>query len=254
MKKLTFLILSIFIYQYLFGQQDELYKDFEAAVYLENLDKAQQIINKGFNINYEVEGYPILADIISYHYPDNPIFYKEMVKLLIKNGADVNITLGDSEGLNYPLMFFVNLSEIEITKLLVEKGADINDKDEEGFTPLNIAVGEGHTELVKFLVEKGGDINVERSFSNGTPLHTACAWERFDIAKFLLENGANLEAKDDEGCTPIFYAVMYGYIELVEMLNSMGANTHVQDNEGNSLMGMAISNGDEDLVLMLKQT
>ena len=41
---------------------------------------------------------------------------------------------------------------------LVEKGADVTAKDEDGFTPLHHASGQGHLPVVEFLVKKGADL------------------------------------------------------------------------------------------------
>ena len=40
----------------------------------------------------------------------------------------------------------------------MEKGADIHEKDKDGWTPLHIALWNGHTETALMLMEKGADI------------------------------------------------------------------------------------------------
>jgi ankyrin repeat protein len=40
---------------------------------------------------------------------------------------------------------------------LLERGADPNAKNDDGWTPLHIAAGEGHVEIVKLLLERGAD-------------------------------------------------------------------------------------------------
>lgn len=73
--------------------------------------------------------------------------YLDIVKCLIKNGANVN--LNNSEA----LMWASNAGHIEVVKYLVENGANIN--NEYG---LRWAAEEGHLEVVKFLSENGADV------------------------------------------------------------------------------------------------
>ncbi len=72
----------------------------------------------------------------------------------------------------------------EIVKLLVEKGADVNAKDNDGQTVLHRAAYERNLDVVKWLVEeKGADVNAKDN--NGkTPVNlsygsTARYLERF---------------------------------------------------------------------------
>ena len=44
-------------------------------------------------------------------------------------------------------------------ELLIEKGADVNAVEEDGWTALMIAAGNGHKEVCQLLIEKGADVN-----------------------------------------------------------------------------------------------
>ena len=43
----------------------------------------------------------------------------------------------------------------EVVKLLIDKGADINSKNDDGFTPLDMASQEGHNYIVELLKKNG---------------------------------------------------------------------------------------------------
>ena len=69
---------------------------------------------------------------------------------------------------------------------LIETGADVNQQDEQGWTPLNFAAGKGDLSLVKLLVEKGADIfKVGRD--QRTPYMIALAAGRVSVVKYLRE-------------------------------------------------------------------
>ena len=69
---------------------------------------------------------------------------------------------------------------------LIESGADVNQQDEQGWTALNFAAGNGDVALVKLLVEKGADVfKVGRD--QRTPYMIALAAGRAEAARFLKE-------------------------------------------------------------------
>lgn len=77
----------------------------------------------------------------------------EIVKMLIKRGADVN----KPGHANYaPLSR--SSHHIEIMELLIRKGADVNPKGQIQ-TPVTVAVSFGHLEAVKLLVRKGAIVD-----------------------------------------------------------------------------------------------
>uniref|UniRef100_A0A2K6JR09 Uncharacterized protein n=1 Tax=Rhinopithecus bieti TaxID=61621 RepID=A0A2K6JR09_RHIBE len=74
----------------------------------------------------------------------------------------------------------------------------VNNKDDAGWSPLHIAASAGRDEIVKALLGKGAQVNAVNQ--NGcTPLHYA-------IAVMLLEGGANPDAKDHYEATARHWA------------------------------------------------
>jgi hypothetical protein len=69
---------------------------------------------------------------------------------------------------------------------LIKSEADVNQQDEQGWTPLNFAAGKGDLAIVKLLVENGADIfKVGRDLR--TPYMIALAAGRVPVVKFLRE-------------------------------------------------------------------
>lgn len=61
-------------------------------------------------------------------------------------------------------------------------------------------------ELVKLCVTNGAQVN-SYDMNNVTPLHIAAKLQHDQIVKYMLSVGANLEAKDSQYKTPLFYAI-----------------------------------------------
>lgn len=59
------------------------------------------------------------------------------------------------------------------------------------------------------------NMTVKVPYSTGaTPLHAACLLGASDIVTFLLDNGADVRAKDNDGHTPLDYAILsHSYYE-----------------------------------------
>lgn len=69
---------------------------------------------------------------------------------------------------------------------LIQAGADVNQTEEQGWTPLNFAAGKGDLAMVKLLVENGAEIfKVGRD--QRTPYMIALAAGRVSVVKYLRE-------------------------------------------------------------------
>ena len=94
----------------------------------------------------------------------------EAVKEFLAEGVDVN---AEDEHGNRPLYIAVEYGRKEIVELLIANGADLNVKgDTYSDTPLNIAASYGHKEIAKILIVKGADVNA-RDWEGNTPLDKA---------------------------------------------------------------------------------
>lgn len=74
-------------------------------------------------------------------------------------------------------------------------GADIHQQDEQGWTPLNWAAGQGSVEIVKLLLDRGADV-FRTGRDQRTPYKIALAAKHTDVARLLKNaeaaaNGAN---------------------------------------------------------------
>lgn len=62
-------------------------------------------------------------------------------------------------------MFDVSAGQEEVVKLLVKQGAAVNVQSQNGFTPLYMAAQENHDGVVRFLLSKGANQNLATEVS-----------------------------------------------------------------------------------------
>jgi ankyrin repeat protein len=109
------------------------------------------------------------------------------VRTLILQGVDVNSrdVFGDNTGLHWA----ASLGLAEMARLLIDNGADLDIRNHDGNTPLHWAAGEGQKELVVILIAHGADVNA-RGKGGWTPLRWAEAHSQKEIARILMAAGA----------------------------------------------------------------
>ena len=75
----------------------------------------------------------------------------------------------------------------EIVELLISEGADMNAKDIDGETPLHRAAERKQTGIAELLIDKGSDVNAVGKY--GTPLDFAIRVKQTEIADLLRKHG-----------------------------------------------------------------
>jgi hypothetical protein len=106
----------------------------------------------------------------------------------------------------------------------------VNAKDEGGDTPLDWATSLGKTETAALLRKHGG--------KNGA-IHGAAGGGDIEAIKEFLAAGTDVNAKNDNGVTPLHGAVYSGHKELIELLIAKGANVNAIDADGRTPLGWA---------------
>ena len=117
-----------------------------------------------------------------------------------------------------PLYFAAQGGYKEIVELLLTKGADVNAKTATGTTPLDQASAFNHTEIVDLLRKHGGKYG---------SIHNAAGGGDIEAVKEFLAAGADVNAKDDEGNTPLDLANPFRLksTELADLLRKHGGKT-----------------------------
>lgn len=193
--------------------------------------RVEAMLKSGANVNGSVRLRP-LAAAVWFHRP-------RMVRLLLKNGADVEVpTTNPPWNAQTSVMYFplagerplhlaVYSKNIEITRLLLEAGADPNSRTGEGFTPL-MGLLSGPTctrwrDIAEILFDAGGDLTLLDN-SGCTTLHHAAVGGNVDMIRTCLTRALHmLNHVGNLGETELFMAAKEGNTSAVSFLLSVGA-------------------------------
>ena len=248
-------------------------KEFLDACENNDFYKVVECVEKGVNINMEIDG---IRGLTLCAKSGNFI----TLKYLIEKGADYNFNdnnplriasiNGKLDIINYLLSLKSELELIEMIMFfswsnrhidIFEFFLDKNFRD----TPLEYAYKNGYHSIienlivddlesslcastdmglynmVKYLVELGVDVN----WKNGTPLINSCFYGHLEIVIFLVENGADIKIRNNE---PLIAASNSGNVDIVLYLLDLGADINAKN--GEALLNTII-NGDLDLLRIM---
>jgi len=173
-----------------------------------------------------------------------------VAEAFIKFGININI----ADKTNFTLLHYACLRKYtELAKYLLKNGACLNAKTDYGWTPLYCSVSSVNYELSEHLLKNGANANVNLTLNGGwTPLHYTLINNHMDIFKLLLKYKADIEAKDNDGSTPLHYVKDYN-IDICRLLIDSGSNINAKDNGGKTPLHYAkLFNDDEIRNLLIK--
>ncbi|MDZ8117939.1 ankyrin repeat domain-containing protein [Pontiella agarivorans] len=163
-------------------------------------------------------------------------------------GADVNQK--NNQGWT-PLHFATVRGKTACAEVLVAKGAALDERTGTLKTPLHLAADRGYLEIVRLLVDSGADLNA-RDDEGWTPLHYAAEKDRVDVAAYLVEQGAEVNAISQRGGTPLIEASASASPEMVHLLLDFGADQSIAATNGMTALDYALELGNEAAEQILK--
>ena len=224
-----------------------------------------ELLKKGIYLNVVDEDIHTPLDVLVNHYfsPDKPkavndLFAKfdaEIIDELIKYGADVDDSKVDIIGkypLGSPLLAAIKRENMPVVVKLLEHGADVNICDDNGNTPLHVAIDKNRIDIVKKLLEVSG-VDVEmRNDAGDTPIHRAVSCKNDFALDALINAGADVNIKDAVGDTPLHRAINFGNLEMVNMLlGCVRTKVNLQNATGDVPLHLASAEGKVDIMRSL---
>lgn len=213
----------------------------EAAVFL---------MTKGARIDVQDnEGFtPLHRAVENYYMPE----FLDGFEKALGARADWNLAAKNGETL---LHTAVRNGQQPVLERLVTLGADILKKDGEGRTPLLAAVIASHDGMVEYLCktfkEREIALDRQRDANGWTALHHAAGQYSAGIAQHLVEAGADVNARGNDGVTPLLLAVRAGQSDVVEHLLKNGADINAADASGETVFDIALKAQDKEMLQML---
>jgi len=117
-------------------------------------------------------------------------------------------------------------------------------------SPLVDAVRTGNAAQVRALIDKRVDVNATQQ-DGTTPLHWAVDRDRPDIVQMLIRAGANVKAANRYGATPLWLASVNGNPKTIAMLLEGGADAGSANSDGETALMVAARTGQTDAVNLL---
>jgi ankyrin repeat protein len=152
------------------------------------------------------------------------------------------VDVRNNEG-STPLLMAISNRHIELTRYLLRQNASVNAKNIRKYNPLHAACNNASVEITSELIDKyKADIHA-KTIAGFSPLHFACSGceERRSLVQLLLHRDTSVEAQDSIGRTSLFLAASRGNSDIVRLLLSHSANPLVEDRLGNNLIHMTPS-------------
>lgn len=136
----------------------------------------------------------------------------------------------------------IKAGRLRIAESLIEAGADVNQKDENGNTPLLLAIKNGYSSLIDPLLLKKADIETINN-DEMNALKLAICYGTVSDVDLLVLRGANVNASGENGYTALMLAALGNNTDMMRVLLENEANVNAQNKSGDTALLMAAENG-----------
>ncbi|XP_076953552.1 uncharacterized protein LOC143627651 [Bidens hawaiensis] len=178
------------------------------------------------------------------------------------------------------LMFVTRVNDVESLEKIVDQTGvvDLNERDENGYSAVMVAVVNGHVDAFRLLVFAGADVNLENKYgetaislskasvncgefekvileyalTKSTPnsskitfytLHRAVSQGDYDAVETLTDGENDVNAPDSDGYTPLMLAAKGGHGGICELLISKGAICDIENARHETALMLAREHG-----------
>jgi ankyrin repeat protein len=203
------------------------------AVSCQRKDMARLLIELGADVNVQTSGQTALCVALRGQ-------FCSMARLLLQHGASVDSHIVYNA--LTALMVATTIGNRELVRLVIEAGANVNELVD-GRTPLIVALVCRHDNMIAQLCEAGADVNKAISDGRFTALQIAIAVARPNddaIIRQLLACGANPNQFNSHAFTALHMAVERDKARAVALLVAYGADPNLKQQGGESALDLAL--------------
>jgi len=138
-----------------------------------------------------------------------------------------------------PLMIALKKGNNSLIQFLISKGANINLANTNGDTPLSIAVGNADIKIVQQLIQLKADVTHLNELGNNLLMEAVKGdinkkQEIYEIISLLVKSGLKINSKNIYGNTVLSYMINKKNIKLIKYLLKLGADVNITDSLGNT--------------------
>ena len=152
--------------------------------------------------------------------------HAELVQMLLKHGGNPNLPDGNGQT---PLIIAADWGAADVVRILIAGRANVNLTDRQKRSALLSVFGgradsTARNRIVKDLVAAGANVNLRDPGSGRSALASSVGYADVDLMRFLIRHGADVNSKDDRGCSILFRARLGNpNPEVVSLLEKSGA-------------------------------
>eukprot|EP00644_Phytophthora_capsici_P011409 jgi/Phyca11/118859/e_gw1.37.78.1 len=154
--------------------------------------------------------------------------FLEMVKFLVLEAhADVNLCNRTNHA---PIHEAVAGGFTDVVDFMLRNGADKYVVDKMGVTVWHEAAGNGSVEMLELLVQHDVALDQEQvdKVMARHPFHYAAVEGKTDFVRALLEKKlVDVNFRDIDGCTALYYAAANGHVDVMQVLLSFGGDPNI---------------------------
>ena len=177
---------------------------------------------------------------------------KELFKELLEK--DVRVNIRDEDGYTPLMIALASDYDIKIIKKLLNKGAKINSRNIDGVTPIHFASA-NHSDLdvFKLLIDKGA--NIKSRTKNGEDVLIGASYnENPEILNYILtKDGFDINQKYEQNQTVLFHVLKnYGKLKNIKSIINAGAKINIRENaEGKTPLMVAAAESNQEIIKFL---
>ncbi|MBB71282.1 MAG: hypothetical protein CMF50_02645 [Legionellales bacterium] len=162
--------------------------------------------------------------------------------------TDVNVNAQNQDG-ETPLLIAVSNRNMLIVQALISTGGDVNHGNYP--TPLQLAIMTNNIDIVLALIKAGANVD-DAGATSIPPLTLAIERDHTEIARALIQAGADVDAATDKGYTPLHSAIKKNNMNIAIALIDADANVYSPVNpeyvDSITLSELAINNGKDEII------
>ncbi|XP_068220336.1 uncharacterized protein [Palaemon carinicauda] len=181
--------------------------------------------------NNEINSFrDIGRDLINAAARSNPYIAAVETKLLVDDGAEINVRLDKT--MAAPFHYAAEYNNVEVLQILLNKGVDINIKSSDNMNALHFASSQGSIEALEYLLKEGADINAQTRQFGWSPLHISVSNNLLGATQILLDNKAFINIKDHMGLTPLHLSILGRGDTMKILLGTTSVDVNAKDSDG----------------------